>query len=173
MSVQTIVPNLWFDTKAEEAAKYWVDVFSNRIGAESRPKSEIVNVSRYPQDMFDGAKRAGDVLTVDFQLEGQRFTAINGGPNFTFDEAVSFLVNCETQEEIDELWDRLAADGGEPGPCGWIKDKYGLSWQIVPSEMDQLMLAGPDEEGKKRAFAAMMHMGKLDIAELQRAYKGE
>jgi predicted 3-demethylubiquinone-9 3-methyltransferase (glyoxalase superfamily) len=171
MSVQTIVPNLWFDTQAEEAAKYWVDVFSNRIGAESRPKSEIVNVSRYPQDMFDGKKKAGDVLTVDFSLEGQRFTAINGGPEFTFDEAVSFLVNCETQEEIDELWDKLGEDG-EHGPCGWLKDKYGLSWQIVPSEVEQLVTGG-DEEGRKRAFAAMMQMGKLDIAELQRAYAGK
>jgi predicted 3-demethylubiquinone-9 3-methyltransferase (glyoxalase superfamily) len=171
MTVQTIVPNLWFDTKAEEAAKFWVEVFSGRIGAESRPKSEIVNVSRYPQDMFDGKKKAGDVLTVDFSLEGQRFTAINGGPEFTFDEAVSFLVNCETQEEIDELWDKLG-DGGEHGPCGWLKDKHGLSWQIVPSEIEQLMLGGPDEEGKRRSFAAMMQMGKLDIAELQRAYEG-
>ena len=172
MSVQTIVPNLWFDTKGLEAAEWYVEVFSGRIGAESRPKSEIVAVSRYPTDVFDGAKKAGDVLTVDFQLEGQRFTAINGGPNFTFDEAVSFLVNCESQEEIDELWDKLG-EGGEHGPCGWLKDKYGLSWQIVPSEMDQLMLSGPNEEGRKRAFAAMMQMGKLDIAELRRAYESE
>ena len=166
--MQTIVPNLWFDTQAEEAAKFWVELFSNRIGAESRPKSEITNVSRYPEDANN--KKAGDVLTVDFQLEGQRFTAINGGPEFTFDEAVSFLVNCESQEEIDELWDKLG-DGGEHGPCGWVKDRYGLSWQIVPAEIEQLMLGGPDEEGRKRAFAAMMQMGKIEIAELQRAYE--
>jgi len=172
MTVQTIVPNLWFDTKAEEAAKWWVDVFSGRIGAESRPKSEIVNVSRYPQDMFDGKKKAGDVLTVDFSLEGQRFTAINGGPEFTFDEAVSFLVNCESQEEIDELWDKLVEGGGEHGPCGWLKDKYGLSWQIVPSEVEEL-ITGPDSEGRTRAFAAMMQMGKIDAAELRRAYEGK
>ena len=170
MDVQTIVPNLWFDTKALEAAEYWVSVFSGRIGAAARPKSEIVNVSRYPTDVFDGAKKAGDVLTVDFTIEGQRFTAINGGPEFTFDEAVSFLVNCESQEEIDELWEKLGS-GGEHGPCGWLKDKYGLSWQIVPAEMDELITGG-DEEGRKRAFATMMQMGKIDIAELRRAYKG-
>ena len=169
--MQTIVPNLWFDTQALEAAEYWVGIFSGRIGASGRPKSEILNVSRYPQDVFDGAKKEGDVLTVDFTIEGQRFTAINGGPNFTFDEAVSFLVNCETQEEIDELWEKLG-DGGEHGPCGWLKDRYGLSWQIVPSRLDELITA-PDEEGRKRAFAAMMQMGKIDLAELERAYKGE
>ena len=167
--MQTIVPNLWFDTQAEEAAKFWVELFSNRIGAESRPKSDITNVSRYPEDANN--KKAGDVLTVDFQLEGQRFTAINGGPEFTFDEAVSFLVTCESQEEIDELWDKLVEGGGEHSVCGWLKDKYGLSWQIVPSTMDE-MLAAPDEEGKKRAFAAMMQMKKIDLAELQRAYAG-
>src|SRR5919108_6001074 len=119
--MQTIVPNLWFDSQAEEAAKFYVDVFSNRIGAESRPKSQIVTVSHYPSDEAPGNKKAGDVLTVDFELEGQRFTAINGGPEFKFDEAVSFLVNCETQEEVDELWDKLVGGGGEHGPCGWLK----------------------------------------------------
>ena len=167
--MQTIVPNLWFDTQAEEAAKFWVDVFSNRIGAENRPKSEIVNVSRYPQDV--GNKKAGDVLTVEFEIEGHRFTGINGGPDFTFDEAVSFLVNCESQEEIDELWEKLVEGGGEHSVCGWLKDKYGLSWQIVPSGMDE-MLGDPNSEGAKRAFAAMMEMKKIDIAALQRAYKG-
>ncbi len=112
------------------------------------------------------------MLTVDFQLEGQRFTAINGGPEFTFDEAVSFLVSCESQEEIDELWDKLVEGGGEHSVCGWLKDRYGLSWQIVPSAMDE-MLTAPDEEGRKRAFAAMMTMKKLDIAELERAYAGK
>jgi predicted 3-demethylubiquinone-9 3-methyltransferase (glyoxalase superfamily) len=168
--MQTIVPNLWFDTQALEAAEYYVEVFGGRIGAEGRAKSEIVNVSRYPQDMFEGKKKAGDVLTVDFQIEGQRFTAINGGPEFTFDEAVSFLVNCETQEEIDELWNRLG-EGGEYSVCGWLKDRFGLSWQIVPSETDQLITGG-DEEGRKRAFAAMMEMKKIDLAELKRAYAG-
>jgi predicted 3-demethylubiquinone-9 3-methyltransferase (glyoxalase superfamily) len=167
---QTIVPNLWFDTQAEEAATFYVGVFSNRIGAAGRGKSEIVTVSRYPQDA--GNKKAGDVLTVEFQLEGQRFTAINGGPEFTFDEAVSFLVTCETQEEIDQLWDRLVEGGGEHGPCGWLKDRYGLSWQVVPTGMDEV-LTGPDKEGAKRAFAAMMQMKKIDLGELRRAYEGK
>jgi predicted 3-demethylubiquinone-9 3-methyltransferase (glyoxalase superfamily) len=168
--MQTIVPNLWFDNQAEEAAKFYVDVFSNRIGAESRPKSQILNVSRYPQD-GPGNKKAGDVLTVEFEIEGHRFTGINGGPDFTFDEAVSFLVNCESQEEIDELWDKLVEGGGDHSVCGWLKDKYGLSWQIVPSGMDE-MLGDPNSEGAKRGFAAMMEMKKIDIAELERAYKG-
>ena len=167
--MQTIVPNLWFDTRAEEAATFWVEVFSERIGAEGRAKSEIVNVSRYPQDA--NKKKAGDVLTVDFQIEGQRFTAINGGPEFTFDEALPFLVTCESQEEIDELWDKLVEGGGEHGPCGWLKDRYGLSWQIVPSGMEET-LNGPDKEGAKRGFAAMMQMKKIDIGELEGAYKG-
>jgi predicted 3-demethylubiquinone-9 3-methyltransferase (glyoxalase superfamily) len=168
--MQTIVPNLWFDTQAEEAATFYVEVFSNRIGAENRGKSEIVNISRYPEDGPNN-KKAGEVLTVDFQIEGQRFTGINGGPEFTFDEAISFLVNCETQEEIDELWSKLVEGGGEHGPCGWLKDKFGLSWQVIPAEMDQL-LAGPDPEGTKRGFHAMMQMSKIDIAELKRAYEG-
>ncbi len=169
--MQTIVPNLWFDTEAEEAAKFWVEVFSNRIGAENRPKSGILNISRYPED-GPGNKKAGDVLTVDFQLEGQRFTALNGGPDFTFDEAVSFLVSCETQEEIDELWDKLVEGGGEHSVCGWLKDRYGLSWQIVPGGMEE-MLGDPNSEGAKRAFAAMMQMKKIDLAELRRAFAGE
>ena len=168
---QTIVPNLWFDTQAEEAARFYIEVFSSRIGAESRQKSEIMNVSHYPQD-GPGNKKAGDVLTVDFQLEGQRFTALNGGPEFTFNEAVSFLVNCESQEEIDELWDKLVVGGGEHGPCGWLKDRYGLSWQIVPIGMDEI-LTSPNREGAQRAFAAMMQMGKIDQAELERAYAGK
>ena len=170
MGVQTIVPNLWFDTQAEEAAKYWVEIFSGRIGASSHPKSEVLTVTHYPQDV--GKKRAGEVLTVEFQIEGQRFTAINGGPEFTFDEAVSFQVNCESQEEIDELWDELTADGGEPGPCGWLKDKYGLSWQIVPKEIET-MLASDDVAAKQRMMQALMHMTKLDAAALKRAFEGK
>ena len=111
------------------------------------------------------------VLTVEFQLEGQRFTAINGGPEFTFTEAVSFLVNCETQEEIDYLWQALS-EGGEEGPCGWLKDRYGLSWQIVPTGMDE-MLNHPDQEKGQRAMKAMLGMKKIDIAELERAFAGE
>jgi predicted 3-demethylubiquinone-9 3-methyltransferase (glyoxalase superfamily) len=129
-----------------------------------------VTVTHYPQDA-PGGKKAGDVLTVEFQLEGQRFTGINGGPQFTFDEAVSFLINCETQEEIDELWDKLVEGGGEHGPCGWLKDRFGLSWQVVPTGMEEV-LNGPDKEGAKRSFAAMMQMQKIDLAELKRAYEG-
>ena len=169
--MQTIVPNLWFDSQAEEAARFYVEVFSSRIGAENRAKSEILNVSHYPED-GPGNKKAGDVLTVDFQLEGQRFTALNGGPDFTFDEAVSFLVQCETQDEIDELWEKLVKGGGEHSVCGWLKDRYGLSWQIVPSGMET-MLGDPNNEGSKRAFAAMMQMKKIDISELQRAFAGK
>ena len=169
--MQTIVPNLWFDDQGEDAAKFYIDVFSNRIGAENRPKSQILTVSRYPSDAAPGNKKAGDVLTVDFEVEGQRFTAINGGPDFKFDEAVSFLVQCESQDEIDELWDKLVEGGGEHSVCGWLKDKYGLSWQIVPAGIDQ-MLGDPNSEGAKRAFAAMLQMKKIDIAELQRAYEG-
>ena len=168
--MQTIVPNLWFDTQSEEAARFYVEVFSNRIGAAGRAKSEVITVTHYPQAV--GNKKAGDVLTVEFQIEGQRFTAINGGPEFTFDEAVSFLVNCETQEEIDELWDRLVAGGGEHGPCGWLKDRYGLSWQVVPDRL-QAMVTDPDPAKSARVMKAFMAMSKFDLAALDRAYAGE
>ena len=171
MGVQTIVPNLWFDGNAEEAATYYVETFSKRIGHENRAESKINNISRYPEDGPSGRK-AGEVLTVDFQIEGMRFTAINAGPEFTFNEAVSFLAECNTQEEIDEMWEALVQGGGEHGPCGWLKDQYGLSWQVVPGNMDA-MLGGNDPEGSKRAFAAMMKMSKIDIAEMQRAYEGK
>jgi predicted 3-demethylubiquinone-9 3-methyltransferase (glyoxalase superfamily) len=158
MGMQTLVSCLWFDTKAEEAANFWVEVFSGRIGAAGRPKSEILAVTHYPQD-GPGGHKAGDVLTIEFLIEGQRFTALNGGPEFTFDEAVSFIVNCESQDEIDELWDRLVEGGGEHGPCSWLKDRFGLSWQVVPTGMDE-MLSDPKSEGAQRAFAAMMQMGQ-------------
>jgi predicted 3-demethylubiquinone-9 3-methyltransferase (glyoxalase superfamily) len=163
-----IVPNLWFDDKSEEAAKFYVDVFSNRKGAANRPESKITAVTHYPE----GAPRpAGMVLTVEFEIEGQRFTAINGGPEFTFDEAVSFLIECEDQEEIDELWEKLPAGGGETNVCGWLKDKYGLAWQVVPKGMDE-MFSRSDKDGVKRAFDAMMGMKKIEVAELERAYEG-
>ena len=162
--MQTIVPNLWFDDQAEEAANFYVSVFSSRIGADRRPESKILNVTHYGEA---GPRPAGMVLTVEFQLEGERFTALNGGPEFTFDEAVSFLVNCESQDEVDELWDALSA-GGETGVCGWLKDRYGLSWQIVPTALDRL-LADPDEGRAQRAMAAMLKMTKIDIAELEDA----
>ena len=154
----TIVPNLWFDTEAEEAAEFYVSVFEH---------SRIVNVARYTEA---GPRPAGMVMTVEFELNGQRFVGINGGPEFKFDEAVSFQITCETQEEIDSYWERLT-EGGEEGPCGWLKDRYGLSWQVVPTGMDELF-ADPDQERARRAMEAMFTMRKLDIAALRNAADG-
>jgi predicted 3-demethylubiquinone-9 3-methyltransferase (glyoxalase superfamily) len=153
-----ITPNLWFDTEAEEAAGYYVSVFKN---------SRIVNVLRYTEA---GPRPAGMVMTVEFELDGQRFVAINGGPEFTFDEAVSFQIDCETQDEVDYYWDRLS-EGGEEGPCGWLKDRYGLSWQVVPTGMEELF-SDPDPKRAERAMQAMLGMGKLDIAALRSAADG-
>jgi predicted 3-demethylubiquinone-9 3-methyltransferase (glyoxalase superfamily) len=152
---QRITPNLWFDTEAEEAAGFYVSVFRN---------SRIVNVARYPEG---GPREAGMVMTVGFELDGQRFVGINGGPEFTFDEAVSLQIDCEGQEEVDYYWERLT-DGGEEGPCGWLKDRYGLSWQVVPAGMDELF-SDPDPERARRAMEAMLKMRKLDVAELRAA----
>jgi predicted 3-demethylubiquinone-9 3-methyltransferase (glyoxalase superfamily) len=154
--MQKITPNLWFDTEAEDAANYYVSIFKD---------SEIVNVTHYTEV---GPREAGLVLTVDFRLQGQDFTAINGGPDFTFNEAVSLLVNCESQDEIDEYWEKLS-EGGEEGPCGWLKDKYGLSWQICPTAM-QRMLTDENATKANAAMAAMLQMKKLDIAKLQEAF---
>jgi len=166
--MQKITPNLWFDEQGEEAANYYVSVFSARPGAPDRPESRILNISHYGEA---GPRPAGMVLTVDFQLEGQRFTAINGGPEFSFTEAVSFLVTCETQEEVDYFWETLSSNGGQEGRCGWLKDRYGLSWQIVPAGMEE-MLTDPDQEKSQRAMKAMLGMKKLDLAELRRAFEG-
>jgi predicted 3-demethylubiquinone-9 3-methyltransferase (glyoxalase superfamily) len=155
---RSIVPNLWFDTEAEEAAAFYTSVFEN---------SRILSVARYTEA---GPRPAGTVMTVEFELDGQRFVGINGGTQFKFSEAVSFMVECETQEEIDYFWERLA-DGGEEGPCGWLKDRYGLSWQVTPTGMDELF-ADPDQERARRAMDAMFGMRKLDIAALQRAADG-
>ena len=155
---QKITPNLWFDTEAEEAAAFYTSVFEN---------SRIVNVAHYPE----GAPRpAGMVMTVEFELEGQRFLAINGGPEFKFDEAISLQISCATQDEVDTYWERLS-EGGEEGPCGWLKDRYGLSWQVTPAGMDELF-SDPDPERAKRATQAMLGMGKLDIVALRRAADG-
>ena len=151
-----ITPNLWFDTEAEDAAKFYVSVF---------PNSEIRQVSRYGDA---GPREAGMVLTVDFVLDGQPFTGINGGPDFHFDEAISFMVNCADQDEVDYYWDKLTADGGEPGPCGWLKDRFGLSWQIVPAEMGEIM-TNPDPVKANKAMQAMLGMSKLDVAALRAA----
>lgn len=155
---QKIVPNLWFNTEAEEAAGFYTSVFEN---------SRIVNVAHYTQA---GPREAGMVMTVEFELEGQRFLAINGGPQFSFDEAVSFAIECETQEEVDYYWEKLS-EGGEDGQCGWLKDRFGLSWQVVPTGMEELF-ADPDPERARRAMEAMLKMGKLDIATLQKAAEG-
>ncbi|HEY8810626.1 MAG TPA: VOC family protein [Solirubrobacterales bacterium] len=156
---QKIIPNLWFDTEAEEAAKFYVDVFEN---------SRIVNVTHYTEA---GPRDVGMVMTVEFELDGQRFTGINGGPEFTFDEAVSFAIECETQEEVDYYWEKLS-EGGEEGQCGWLKDRYGLSWQVVPTGMEELF-ADPDKGRAERAMKAMLGMRKLDVAALRRAADGE
>src|SRR5262245_46964022 len=142
---QKIVPNLWFDTEAEEAAEFYASVFDD---------SRIVNVTHYPE----GAPReAGMVMTVEFELDGQRFIGINGGPEVKFDDATSFEIECETQDEIDYYWEKLREGGGEEGPCGWLKDRYGLSWQVVPTGMEELF-ADPDKERAERAMKAMLGM---------------
>jgi predicted 3-demethylubiquinone-9 3-methyltransferase (glyoxalase superfamily) len=153
-----ITPNLWFDTQAEEAAQFYVSVF---------PNSRIVTVARYTEA---GPREAGTVMTVEFELDGQRFVGINGGSDFTFTEAVSFAITCADQDEIDRYWERLS-DGGEEGPCGWLKDRFGLSWQVVPEGMDELF-ADPDPARAERAARAMFEMRKLDVAALRAAADG-
>lgn len=153
-----ITPNLWFDTEGEEAAAFYTSVF---------PNSRIVRVTRYTEA---GPREAGMVMTVEFELDGQRFVAINGGPDFTFDEAVSFAIECETEDELDYFWDRLTA-GGEEGPCGWVKDRFGLSWQVTPSGLDELF-SDPDPARAERAMRAMLQMRKLDLTALRNAADG-
>jgi len=154
--LQKITPNLWFDTEAEEAANFYTSIFKN---------SDVLRVMHYGEA---GPRPAGMVMTVTFELEGQQFTGLNGGPEFKFNEAVSLLVNCEGQEEVDELWERLS-EGGEEGPCGWLKDRYGLSWQIIPTVLDE-MLQDEDAGKANRVMKAMLQMGKIDIAALEEAY---
>ena len=153
-----IIPNLWFDTEGLEAAEYYVSIF---------PNSKVTNVTHYNEA---GPRPAGTVLTVEFVLDGQEFIAINGGPEFTFDEAISLMITCEDQEEIDYYWDKLT-EGGEEGPCGWLKDRYGLSWQVAPSGWAEV-LNDPDQSRAVRSMQAMFGMKKLDIAALQRAADG-
>lgn len=155
-----ITPFLWFDTAAEEAARLYTSIFKN---------SRITGVARYGPE---GPGPAGSVMTVSFELDGQPFTALNGGPEFRFTEAVSFEVRCETQAEVDEYWQKLTADGGEEVQCGWLKDKFGLSWQIVPAALIEL-LSNPDPARAERVYHAMLQMKKLDIAQLQKAAAGE
>jgi predicted 3-demethylubiquinone-9 3-methyltransferase (glyoxalase superfamily) len=159
MAKQKITPFLWFDTQAEEAMKFYTSVFKNsRIGA----------IARYSEA---GPGPAGSVMTATFELEGQEFIALNAGSHFKFNEAISFVIDCETQEEVDYYWEKLTADGGEESQCGWLKDKFGLSWQVVPSILSKLYSSG-DAQKSKRVMQVMMKMKKLDIAALQRAFDG-
>ncbi len=159
-----LAPCLWFDTQAEDAARFYCSVFKN---------SKMGAVSRYPaagQDIHGNA--AGSVMTADFEIEGVMFTALNGGPHFKFSEAVSFQVFCKTQDEIDYYWDALTADGGKESQCGWLKDKFGLSLQIAPEGMIEMM-SGPDRDAAARVMAAFMQMKKFDIATVKKAYEGK
>ncbi|MGI8479626.1 MAG: VOC family protein [Gaiellaceae bacterium] len=153
--MQKITPCLWFDTEGEEAATFYTSVF---------PNSKIVDVAYYGAT---GPRPEGTVMTVSFELDGQEFLAVNGGPEFTFDEAISFQVSCETQEDVDSFWSTLS-EGGEEGPCGWLKDKFGLSWQIVPTRLPEL-LSDPDREKSQRVMKAMLSMKKIEIDALERA----
>jgi predicted 3-demethylubiquinone-9 3-methyltransferase (glyoxalase superfamily) len=149
----TITPFLWFDTQAEEAMNFYASIFT---------RSKVISVN----------KAQGKVMSVEFELEGQKFMALNAGPAFTFNEAVSFFVGCETQQEIDDLWTKLTADGGAPGRCGWLEDKYGLSWQVVPNALGR-MLGGADPARSKRVMDALLQMNKLDVNRLQQAFDGK
>jgi predicted 3-demethylubiquinone-9 3-methyltransferase (glyoxalase superfamily) len=153
--MQKLTPCLWFDTEGEEAARFYTSVF---------PNSKILEVNRYGSA---GPRDEGTVMTVSFELDGQRFTALNGGPDFTFSEAISFEVSCESQDEVDRYWSTLS-EGGEEGPCGWLKDKFGVSWQIVPKVLVEL-ISDPDQEKAQRVMAAMLKMRKIEIDELERA----
>jgi len=151
----TITPCLWFDTEGEEAAALYTSVF---------PSSRITSVSRYGSA---GPRPEGTAMTVEFELDGQKFVALNGGPDFTFSEAISFQVSCETQEDVDHYWSKLGA-GGEEGPCGWLKDRFGVSWQIIPTALPRL-LGDPDREKSQRVMNAMLQMRKIEVGELERA----
>lgn len=161
-----ITPFLWFDDQAEEAADFYVSIFSVRGNASpGGGASKILDVTRYGEA---GPGSPGHVMTVEFLLDGQRFTALNGGPGHGLTDAISFVVSCDGQDEVDRLWTALTTDGGEEVACGWLKDRYGLSWQIVPTRLTELLL-DPDPERAQRAMEAMLEMKKIDIAALERA----
>lgn len=162
--IQKITPCLWFDSQAEDAAKFYVSLFEN---------SAIGTITRYGKEGFEvHGGREGSVMTVSFRLEGQEFTALNGGPHFKFSEAISFVVRCETQTEVDHYWDKLGEGGDERArQCGWLKDKYGVSWQIVPAALFEMM-SSTDRIKSERVMRAMLQMKKLDLAALRRAYEG-
>jgi len=154
--MQKISPFLWFDSNAEEAANFYVSIFKD---------SKILKIARYGEA---GPGPAGSVMVVNFQIEGQDFTALNGGPVFKFTEAISFVISCQTQEEVDHYWNKLTADGGQESQCGWLKDKYGLSWQVTPTILGEL-LADKDQKKAQRVMQAMLQMKKIDISALKRA----
>jgi predicted 3-demethylubiquinone-9 3-methyltransferase (glyoxalase superfamily) len=156
-----ITPNLWFDGNAEEAARFYVSLL---------PDSHIDNVYRASAD--NPGTSEGAVLLVNFTVAGQRFTGVNGGPQFPFTEAVSFLVDCEDQAEVDRLWGALTANGGSPGQCGWLKDRFGLSWQVIPRQLGEMM-GSPDRDASRRAMEAMLKMSRIDVAAMRRAFEGQ
>ncbi len=155
--MQKITPYLWFDTEAEEAANFYTSLFKN---------SKISGISRYGEG---APKPAGSVMTISFELDGQEFVALNGGPEFKFNESISLYVNCQDQAEVDWFWEKLT-EGGEEGPCGWLKDRYGLSWQVIPSGLGE-MIAGPDAAKSQRALQAMFQMKKIDLNQMRLAYE--
>jgi predicted 3-demethylubiquinone-9 3-methyltransferase (glyoxalase superfamily) len=160
--VQKITPFLWFDNQAEEAVNFYTSLFKN---------SKIDRIFRYTEEAAEKTGRpVGSVLTIEFEIEGQKFVALNGGPLFKFNESISFVINCETQEEVDYFWGKLTADGGEESACGWLKDKFGLSWQVVPTVLID-MLHDSDQEKSGRVMQAMLQMKKIDIKTLKDAYK--
>ncbi len=163
--IQNITPCLWFDHQAEEAAGFYTSIFKN---------SKIGRISRYGKEGFEiHGRPEGTVMTVEFEIDGQTFTALNGGPIFKFNEAISFQVHCDTQEEVDDYWEKLSEGGDEKAQqCGWLKDKYGLSWQVIPKELIEF-LSGPDSEKSQRAMKAMLQMKKIDMKEIKRAYEGK
>ena len=162
--MQKITPFLWFDQEAEEAVKFYTSIFKN---------SKIGRILRYDKQAAKASGRpAGSVLTIEFELEGQKFVALNGGPQFKFNESVSFVVNCETQEEVDYFWEKLTADGGEESQCGWLKDRFGLSWQVTPTVLID-MLHDKDAAKAERVMNAMLQMQKIDIGKLRDAYAGK
>ncbi|HET6615706.1 MAG TPA: VOC family protein [Dehalococcoidia bacterium] len=159
--MREIIPNLWFDNEAEEAAKLYTSIFKD---------GRINYVTRYPEAATEvSGKQAGSVLTVEFEIEGNKFVALNGGPEFKFNESISFIIECDGQEEIDYYWDRLTAGGGEESQCGWLKDKFGVSWQVTPRRLDE-MLRDPDQRKVEAVTAAFLPMRKIDLATIERAY---
>ena len=162
IAAQKITPCLWFDTEAEDAAKFYCSVFES---------AKINSISHYGKEGFEiHGRPAGSVMAVEFEIEGQKFVGLNGGPHFKFDEAVSFQIHCKTQDEVDYFWSKLS-EGGQEGPCGWLKDKFGLSWQVVPDVLLK-MLMDADHQKSQRVTKAFLQMKKFDIAALKRAYEG-